>query len=146
MKIKSLVILSGFVLVISDPVLAQDADWAARSSEHIYKTIRKRHFYNIPSGRYTVDVSFDVDKVGNVSHVTIEKPSDNPIMNAAAIAAVKAASPLPEPTGTAAGDAIHVHQPIAFTIGRIEARNNNHDKIQSLIKRQRPITPICHGC
>ncbi|GEN01737.1 TonB family protein [Methylobacterium radiotolerans] len=126
--------------------VAQDADWSIRASNRIALVARNYALYNVPRGDYDIIANFKVDKRGNISQIRLSRFSKDKSMNAAAVAAIQAASPLPAPTGIKPGEVVDVEQTIVFHVEKMRHKFSSDDRMQILTKRQKSITAVCGGC
>ena len=108
------------------PAAAQDAAWALQTSAHIRPFVDAHKPRPMPPARNTVQVRFEVDRAGTVSRAAVARSSGTPALDAAALAAVRAASPVPAPGAT-----VSVTLPVVFDGRR---------------RSERGVRPNCRGC
>jgi TonB family protein len=134
----AVLVAAGLLFALSAEAL--EASWAMRASLHIRSSVLAHRPRPFPAGRHRVVMGFKVDKVGKISDVAIIEGSGKPIVDAAALAAVRDASPVPAPPSVLAAGVIAISLPIAFD------NSPGTLKRKSVGRPERVITSICRGC
>ncbi|GLS45098.1 energy transducer TonB family protein [Methylobacterium brachythecii] len=135
-RIAGLVAASALVFGSLSPVSADEIPWPARVSKHIRPFVDARKPDEMPKGHHTAIVKMTIDRIGRVTNPVVERSSGKPDLDAIALEAVRAASPVPELPSSIPGDAedeITASLPISFDSGVKPSKASR-------------VAKICRGC
>ncbi|WP_284211832.1 TonB family protein [Methylobacterium brachythecii] len=98
-------------------VRAENIPWPIKVSNHIRPFGDARKPDKMPRGRHTALIKMTIDRIGRVTNPVVARSSGKPNLDAIALAAVRAASPVPAIPSNIPGDAedeITATLPISF--------------------------------
>ncbi|WP_430911034.1 TonB family protein [Methylobacterium sp. sgz302541] len=97
------------------PARAEDRrDWARTVSAHIVRFLKYPRSESREGQAGRAMVGFKADRAGHVHDVAIATSSGRPILDRAAVAAVKAADPVPAPHWLSGNETISLVLPVSF--------------------------------